>query len=328
MSTSNAQRVLVTGGAGYIGSVVTAKLIEAGHQVTVLDDLSTGHLEAVHPEAELVIGDAAAAGQVLEAGIDAVLHFAARSLVGESVTEPSKYWHGNIGTSLALIEACRAAGVPRLVFSSSAAVYGNPVTQVIDEEHPTAPVNPYGASKLAIDHMLTAESAAHGLGSVSLRYFNVAGAYGWLGERHEPETHLIPNLLRAAEPSGPPAKLFGTDYPTPDGTAVRDYIHVEDLARAHLLALQHAAPCRHRVFNLGTGSGSSVAEVIAAVERVTGGRVPLEHHPRRPGDPVQLVASCAKARAELGWSPQHNLDRMIQDALAAQGQQAAQLSAA
>lgn len=316
MNSTDPQRILVTGGAGYIGSVVTAQLISAGYQVVVLDDLSTGYADAVHPAAELIVDDAANAGQVLASGIGTVLHFAARSLVGESVAEPSTYWHGNISTSLRLIEACRAEGVRRLVFSSTAAVYGTPLTEIIGEDHPTMPINPYGASKLAVDHMLAAEAVAYGLGAVSLRYFNVAGAYTGLGERHEPETHLIPNLLKAASGGGAPAKLFGTDYPTQDGTAVRDYIHVADLARAHLLALEQVEPGRHQVFNLGTGRGSSVAEVIAAVERVTGRRLPVERHRRRPGDPARLVASNAKARAGLGWAPQHSLDDMICGALA------------
>ncbi|GAA3068261.1 MULTISPECIES: UDP-glucose 4-epimerase GalE [Actinomycetes] len=309
-------KVLVTGGAGYIGSVVAQQLLRADHEVIVLDDLSKGHADAVLPGATWHQGGLAEAAEVLDPSVDAVIHLAAKSLVGESVEHPERYWHGNIVASLGLLDAMRDAGVQRMVFSSTAAVYGNPITETIVEDHPAAPINPYGASKLAIDHMLTAEAKAHGLAAVSLRYFNVGGASDGLGERHDPETHLIPNLLKAAAGRGGTAKLFGTDYPTPDGTAVRDYIHILDLAAAHLQAMEWVRPGTHEIFNLGTGVGSSVRQVIDAVERVTGRTVPVEEHPRRAGDPATLVASGQKARDVLGWAPQHTLEDIIRDAWA------------
>lgn len=311
-------KVLVTGGAGYIGSVVAQQLLAQEHEVHVLDDLSAGHPDAVLSGAQWHHGDLSAAAEILDSSFDAVIHLAAKSLVGESVQHPERYWHGNIVATLGLLDTMRAAGVKRLVFSSTAAVYGNPLPDLpgglITEEHPTAPINPYGASKLAIDHMLTAEANAHGLAAVSLRYFNVGGASEGLRERHDPETHLIPNLLKAAQGEGQGAKLFGTDYPTPDGTAVRDYIHILDLAQAHLLAMEWVQPGTHEIFNLGTGVGSSVREVIDAVERVTGKEVPVTEEPRRAGDPATLVASGQKAREVLGWAPRHSLEDIISDA--------------
>ena len=311
-------KVLVTGGAGYIGSVVAQQLLAQEHEVHVLDDLSAGHPDAVLSGAQWRHGDLSAAAEILDSSFDAVIHLAAKSLVGESVQHPERYWHGNIVATLGLLDTMRAAGVKRLVFSSTAAVYGNPLPDLpgglITEEHPTAPINPYGASKLAIDHMLTAEANAHGLAAVSLRYFNVGGASDGLRERHDPETHLIPNLLKAAQGEGEGAKLFGTDYPTPDGTAVRDYIHILDLAQAHLLAMEWVQPGTHEIFNLGTGVGSSVREVIDAVERVTGKEVPVTEEPRRAGDPATLVASGQKAREVLGWAPRHSLEDIISDA--------------
>lgn len=312
-------KVLVTGGAGYIGSVVVQQLVAHGHQVVVLDDLSTGHRDAAHPEAEFLQGDIAQARTFLDQSFDGVLHFAAKSLVAESVTYPERYWHGNVVASLALIDAVRQAGVERFVFSSTAAVYGNPVSDTMTEEHPTAPINTYGASKLTIDHMLAAESTAHGLAAVSLRYFNVAGAaYSETGqvlrERHDPETHLIPNLLKVATGERETASIFGTDYPTRDGTAVRDYIHVLDLADAHIRALNAARGGVHEVYNLGTGTGSTVLEVLSAVRQVTGHPTPASEQPRRSGDPALLVASHTKATNELGWSPQRDIDDMVRDA--------------
>lgn len=307
-------KVLVTGGAGYIGSVVAQQLLVSGHAVIVLDDLSKGHSDAVLPGAVWHQGGLQDAADVLDPSVDAVIHLAAKSLVGESVEHPERYWHGNVVATLGLIDAMREAGVPRMVFSSTAAVYGNPVTETIGEDHPSAPINPYGASKLAIDHMLTAEAKAHGLAAVSLRYFNVGGASEGLSERHDPETHLIPNLLAVAAGRTPAAKLFGTDYPTPDGSAVRDYIHILDLAAAHLQAMGWVAPGTHEIFNLGTGVGSSVREVIDAVVRVTGREVPVLEEPRRPGDPATLVASGQKARDVLGWQPRHSLEDIIADA--------------
>ncbi|MFE1167869.1 UDP-glucose 4-epimerase GalE [Nocardiopsis sp. NPDC058789] len=308
-------KLLVTGGAGYVGGVVTALLTGAGHEVTVLDDLSTGHRDAVAPGAILVEGDLRAATDVLDPSFDGVVHLAARSLVSESVRDPGPYWETNVGGTLALLEAARTHGVRRLVFSSTAATYGDPPTDApLRETDPALPTNPYGASKLAVDHLLDGWARSHGLGAVSLRYFNVAGAHLGFGERHEPETHLIPNLLRVASGEIPHASVLGTDYPTPDGTAVRDYLHVADLAGAHLAALEHAAPGTHRVFNLGGGTGSSVREVLAAVRRVTGHPVPVVEEPRRAGDPAVLVAAVDRARRELGWEPTRGLDEIVADA--------------
>ncbi|MCX6389083.1 MAG: UDP-glucose 4-epimerase GalE [Solirubrobacterales bacterium] len=312
-------KLLVTGGAGYVGSVSARVLMAAGHEVTVLDNLGRGHREAIPAGAEFVecdLLDAQALTTALSAGaFDGVLHCAAFALVGESVTSPELYWRNNITGSLNLLDAIRAAGIKRLVFSSTCAVYGEPEVVPIAEDCPTRPVNPYGESKLAVDQMITAEAAAHGLGAVSLRYFNVAGASGPCGEDHEPETHLIPNVLRAAQGLLDQVSIFGTDYPTPDGTAVRDYIHVEDLAAAHLLALEKAEPGTHRIYNLGNGNGFSVREVIEAAKRVTGLEIPVVEAPRRAGDPPMLVAASDLVRAELGWSPARpELEGMISDA--------------
>jgi UDP-glucose 4-epimerase len=315
-------KLLVTGGAGYIGSVVTAQLLGAGHEVVVLDDLSTGHGDAVPDGARFVQGTLrTAAFEVLDGGgFDAVLHFAARSLVGESVAKPGLYWDKNLGESLALLEAMRRTGVSRIVFSSTAATYGEPESTPILETDPTRPTNPYGASKLAIDTTLAEYAGLHGLGGVSLRYFNVAGAMltdaGNLGERHAVETHLIPNVLAVALGTRESISVFGADYPTPDGTCVRDYIHVLDLAQAHLLALGACAPGTHQIFNLGSGSGSSVREVIDVCRAVTGHPIPVVTAPRREGDPAVLVASSEKIRAELGWKPERDLRTMVTDAWA------------
>ncbi|MEU0696123.1 UDP-glucose 4-epimerase GalE [Streptomyces niveus] len=296
-------KYLVTGGAGYVGSVVAAHLLEAGHEVTVLDDLSTGFREAVPAGAEFIEGRVHDAVKWLDPSYDAVLHFAASSQVGESVARPEKYWDNNVGGSMALLEAMRAAGVRKLVFSSTAATYGEPVSTPITETDPTAPTSPYGATKLAVDHMIGGECVAHGLAAVSLRYFNVAGAYGSYGERHDPESHLIPLVLQVALGTRESISVYGDDYPTPDGTCVRDYIHVADLADAHLLALTAAAEGEHLICNLGNGSGFSVREVIETVRTVTGHPVPEVAAPRRAGDPAVLVASAATARERLGWSP-------------------------
>lgn len=308
-------RVLVTGGAGYVGSVVTAQLLGAGHDVTVLDDLSTGHRDAVPDGAALVESDVRDAGAVL-AGVDAVLHFAAMALVSESMARPELYWRTNVVGTLALLDAMRTAGVRTLVFSSTAATYGEPAVSPITEDTPTLPLNPYGHTKLAVDHMLSGESAAHGLAAVSLRYFNVAGACGRVGERHDPETHLIPNVLAVPAGRKAAAEVYGTDYPTRDGTAVRDYLHVEDLGQAHLLALDAAAAGTHWIYNLGTGTGYTVREVIEACRRVTGHPVPSVDRDRRPGDPAKLVASGRLASDRLGWNPKHGLDRIVADAWA------------
>ena len=311
-------RTVVTGGAGYIGSVVAKQLLAAGHDVVVLDDLSRGHAAAVpsgaaHADVSLLDGDALAAP--LE-GVDAVLHFAALARVAESVEHPERYWRNNVAGTLNLLDAMRAAGIRRLVFSSTCATYGEPETVPIPEDEPTAPVNAYGASKLAVDLMIRDECRAHGLAAASLRYFNVAGASGALGEDHEPETHLIPLVLQAAAGTREHVSVFGTDYPTPDGTAVRDYIHIEDLGRAHLLAMDAIRPGVHTIYNLGNGLGFSVREVIEAARKVTGREIPVREEPRRPGDPAQLVASSEKIRAELGWEPEKDLEAMIADAWA------------
>ncbi len=312
-------RVLVTGGAGYIGSVVAAQLLAAGHEVVVLDDLSRGHAAAIPAGARHVAASLNERGSLdapLAGGIDAVVHFAALSLVAESVEHPERYWHNNVGGTRNLLDAMRAAGVGRIVFSSTAATYGDPASLPIAEDDPTAPVNAYGASKLAVDLMLRDECVAHGLAAASLRYFNVAGASRGCGEDHDPETHLIPLVLRAAAGEREHITVFGTDYDTRDGTAVRDYIHVEDLGAAHLLALDRVRAGAHRVFNLGTGDGYTVREVIDAARRVTGCAIPVREEGRRAGDPPQLVASNARARAELGWTPARGLDEMIADAWA------------
>ncbi|MGK8491046.1 UDP-glucose 4-epimerase GalE [Nocardia asiatica] len=310
-------KLLVTGGAGYVGGVCAQVLLEAGHEVVVLDDLSTGNAEGVPSAARFVEGDIAeAAPQLLSAEtFDGVLHFAAQSLVGESVQQPEKYWHGNVVKTFELLEALRRTGTPRLVFSSTAAVYGEPEQVPITEDAPTRPTNPYGASKLAIDHAITSYAIAHGLAATSLRYFNVAGAYGGLGENRVVETHLIPLVLQVAAGHRKAISVFGTDWPTHDGTAVRDYIHIRDLAQAHLLALATAEAGTHRIYNLGSGTGFSVREVISACERVTGLPITAQDAPRRPGDPATLIASSARAITELGWRPEHNdLDEIVTDA--------------
>lgn len=312
-------KLLVTGGAGYIGSIVAQQLLAGGHEVVVLDNLERGHRAAVPADARLLevdLRDADAVRDAVAEGFDGALHFAAYALVAESVAHPERYYRNNVVGSLNLLDALRAAGVGRLVFSSTCAVYGEPETVPIPETVPTRPVNAYGASKLAVDGMIADECRAHGLAAVSLRYFNVAGASGHLGEDHEPETHLIPNVLRAVQGLQPEVQIFGADYPTPDGTAIRDYIHIEDLARAHVLALEHARAGEHRIFNLGSGDGYSVREVIETVAQVTGREVPVREADRRPGDPPRLVAANAKIRAELGWAPTRTLADMVADAWA------------
>jgi UDP-glucose 4-epimerase len=313
-------KLLVTGGAGYIGSIIAAQLLEAGHQVVVLDNLERGLRQAVPPKARLVVADLrdqAATQAAVSEGFDGVLHFAALALVSESVTHPERYYRTNMGGTLNLLDAMRAAAIRRLVFSSTCAVYGQPDEIPIAETAPTRPATAYGASKLAVDRMISDECLAHRLGAVSLRYFNVAGASHGLGEDHEPETHLIPNVLRAAQGTSPFVEVFGTDYPTPDGTAIRDYIHIEDLSAAHLLALGGAREGEHRIFNLGNGSGFSVREVIAAAERVTGRAIATQEAARRPGDPPQLVSASDRIRGELGWSPRKPaLEDMVADAWA------------
>jgi UDP-glucose 4-epimerase len=318
-SNLSARRFLVTGGAGYIGSVVAAQLIAAGHDVIVLDDLSTGYADAVPAGATFVKGTLRdCAAEVLADDVEAVLHFAAKSLVGESVADPAKYWSGNLGGTVALLEAMREIRVRTIVFSSTAAVYGEPERTPITETAPARPTNPYGGSKVAVDTTLSEFCRLHGFGAVSLRYFNVAGAHqaadgGWLGERHSPETHLIPSVLAAAT-EGRPVQIFGDDYPTPDGTCVRDYIHVTDLADAHLRALGACRPGQHRIYNLGNGAGFSVREVIEVCREVTGIGIGADVGPRRAGDPAVLVASSAKIQSELGWRAEKDLRDMAADA--------------
>jgi UDP-glucose-4-epimerase GalE len=324
-------RILVTGGAGYVGSVSVEELLAAGHEVVVLDDLSKGHRAAVADGARLVTGsygDRAAVDTLLASTpVDAVLHCAARSLVGESMADPALYYRENVAGGVTFLEALRAAGVRRFVFSSTAAVYGEPATVPIREDAVLAPVNPYGETKRTVEGALRWYAAAYGLRSVSLRYFNVAGASTRNGEVHDPETHLIPNVLAAVEGRGS-VTVFGTDYPTPDGTCVRDYIHVEDLARAHLLALEATDPADTRTstpdggaaalaMNLGNGGGFSVREVLAAAETATGRAVPHRVGARRAGDPPVLVADATRAREVLGWVPAHrDLEEIVASAWA------------
>jgi UDP-glucose 4-epimerase len=301
--------VLVVGGAGYIGSTVTAQLVQAGHSVVVFDDLSHGHRQAVPAGAELVvgdIGDAAALDAVFaRRSFDGVMHFAALIEAGESMQVPERYFHNNASGTLSLLEAMLRHKVGRLVFSSTAALFGNPDRVPIAEDDRLLPTNAYGASKLLVEQMLPWLNTAHGLRFACLRYFNAAGARGPdYGEAHQPESHLIPLLLQVALGQRPSVSVFGSDYPTPDGTCVRDYIHVEDLARAHLLALTALAEHEALHYNLGNGEGFSVRQVVEVARAVTGHPIPCVEAPRRAGDPAILVASSARIRAELGWRPE------------------------
>ena len=309
-------RVLVTGGAGYIGSSAVAILLERGYEVSVLDDCSTGHADAVAKGARFITGsilDTSALAQSLE-GCAAVLHFAAKSIVGESVASPELYEDVNVNGSKKLLAQMELSGINNLVFSSSAATYGEPKRLPITEESEGVPTSPYGATKLTVDRLITAKSAT-GLAAISLRYFNVAGAHkaevGWLAERHNPETHLIPNLLRATEKS--PLKVFGDDWPTKDGTCIRDYIHVADLIDAHILALEKLTDGKHSIINLGSGGGYSVNEVIAAGEKALGREVPRIITERRAGDPAILIADISKAKSALDWSPKRDIEVMVLD---------------
>lgn len=312
-------KLVVTGGAGYVGSVCAQALLEAGHDVTVIDDFSTGNRYAVPEQAVLVEGNIVdVIDDVLaDSDVDGVLHFAARSLVGESMEDPAKYWHGNVGVSLALLDAMRKHDVKSLVFSSTAATYGEPDTVPITEDAPTRPTNPYGASKLAIDHAITSYANAYGLGATSLRYFNVAGAHNGVGENHITETHLIPIVLQVAMGYRDKIMMYGDDWPTNDGTCVRDYIHIRDLADAHMLALENNTPGQHKIYNLGSGAGYSVREVVEMCREVTGHPIPAEVAPRRAGDPAVLIASSEKIKSELGWNPTRtDLRRIVEDAWA------------
>ncbi len=316
-------RILVTGGAGYIGSH-TAKLLAAnGHEPVVFDDLSQGHDRAVKwgPLERGTLSDPDRLAEVFASRpVDAVVHFAASALVGESMSNPTKYFRNNTVATLNLLDAMRAAGVGTIVFSSTCATYGDPVRVPIDESHPQAPVNPYGESKLMVEKLLRWYGDAYGLRWMALRYFNAAGADpdGEIGEDHDPESHLIPLVIDAARGTRPPVKIFGTDYPTPDGTAIRDYVHVMDLADAHLRALDRlGAGTPSQAINLGTGRGQSVREVVDTVARVGGRMVPAIESPRRPGDPPELVAAPARAREVLGWTCQYgDLETIVRHAWA------------
>lgn len=310
-------RILVTGGAGYIGSHACKALARAGHLPIVMDDLSTGHEWAVRWGALVrgSIGDRPLVARVLrEEKIDAVLHFAACAYVGESMAQPEKYFRNNVVNTLSLLDAMREAGVTNIVFSSTCATYGDPLRLPLDESHPQNPVNPYGDSKLFVEKVLRWYGQAYGLRWVALRYFNAAGAdvEGEIGEAHDPEPHLIPLVIQAARGDRPEVCIFGTDYATPDGTAIRDYIHVEDLAQAHILAIQHLANGGESgAFNLGTGRGYSVRDIITAVERHSGHKVPTREEGRRAGDPERLIASAERANQIFGWRPVHDLDSIV-----------------
>jgi UDP-glucose 4-epimerase len=297
-------KVLVTGGAGYIGSVCVEQLLAAGHTVTVLDNLSEGHRSAVDPAAALVEADLADAGRVVdivqETAPEAVIHFAAHALVGESMTNPGKYFRNNVAAGLNLLDAAVGARVRKLVFSSTCATYGIPATIPITEATPQVPVNPYGESKLMFERMLAWYHQVHGLEFVAFRYFNAAGASARFGEHHRCETHLIPNVLKVPLGQATQVEVYGADYPTPDGTCIRDYIHVLDLADAHIRAL---TPGIQGCFNLGIGTGYSVRQVIQACETVSGTVIPILNRPRRHGDPPQLIAAADRTRRVLGWQP-------------------------
>jgi UDP-glucose-4-epimerase GalE len=309
-------RILVTGGAGYIGSHAVKLFLSRGHDVWVYDNLSYGHRTAV-PADRLIVADLRETQRLDHAllihGIEAVVHFAAFCYVGESVTDPGKYYQNNVVNTLNLLECLRRNGVGRIVFSSTCATYGVPDRVPITEDTPQRPINPYGHGKLMVETALADYAAAYGLGYAALRYFNAAGASadGRIGEDHEPETHLIPLVLQAVLGRRPHVQIFGTDYPTPDGTCIRDYIHVEDLAEAHLLALERLQPGQGLRYNVGTGRGYSVREVIRTAEEVTGKPVPVKEGPRRPGDPPELVAAAEKIRRDLGWRPRYTELRPI-----------------
>lgn len=309
-------KLFVTGGAGYIGSICVEQLLDAGHQVTVFDNLTEGHRKAVDPRAALIEGDLlepeSIGGALQKTLPDGVMHFAANALVGESMENPTKYFRNNVTGGINLLEACVAAGVKRFVFSSTCATFGMPDRLPIDETLPQAPINPYGESKLLFERILRWYDQIHSLKFVALRYFNAAGATEKYGEDHRIETHLIPNVLKVALGQRENVSIFGTDYETPDGTCIRDYIHILDLAQAHMLALE--AP-KSAFYNLGTGGGTSVREIIAACEKITGKKIPVIEQPRRAGDPARLIAGSAKIKAELGWEPKfQDIEKIIESA--------------
>lgn len=310
-------RILVTGGAGYIGSHAVRTLFQRGHDVWIYDNLSFGHRSAA-PTERLIVGDLSEADKLDHAllihRIEAVMHFAAFAFVGESVTDPAKYYRNNVCNTVTLFERMRRHDVNRLVFSSTCATYGTPEKVPIDEDTPQRPINPYGRTKLMIEQVMRDYSAAYGWGCTALRYFNASGAAadGSIGEDHDPETHLIPLVIQAATKKRPHIEIFGTDYPTPDGTCIRDYIHVEDLAEAHALAIERIQPGQFNAYNLGTGKGYSVREVVKTVEAITGKSVTVKEGPRRAGDPAELVAAPARAMKALGWKPRYpELDQIV-----------------
>jgi len=312
-------RVLVTGGTGYIGSTAVEILLTQGFEISIIDDCSMGHADTVPAGVRFINGSLLNVSEVAEAltGCDAVMHFAGKSLVGESVEKPDLYHSVNVDGTRILLDEMRKQSITKIVFSSSAATYGEPKVVPILETSETIPTNPYGATKLAIDHMITAEAAAHGISAASLRYFNVAGALkakrGWLAERHNPETHLIPNVLRSTTDN--PVKIFGIDWPTEDGTCIRDYVHVIDLIDAHLKALNSLGKPGHEIYNLGSGSGYSVREVVAAASSATGQQIPFIDSPRRAGDPAILISDISKAKTRLGWEPTRDMNTMVSDTL-------------
>ena len=315
-------KILVVGGAGYVGSTSVESFLEAGHEVVIYDSLTSGHVKALPAGAQLVVGDirdGEMLDRVLSDGVDAVLHCAARSLVGESMADPGLYYRTNVSGGVALLESMNRTGVKRLVFSSTAAVYGEPRRVPIAEADRTQPINPYGETKLAFEGAMRWFCAAHDFRGISLRYFNVAGATELNGEDHQPETHLMPLVLRVAAGDASHVQIYGQDYPTPDGTCIRDFIHVRDLGNAHLLALEATGEGDPslEVYNLGSAAGFSVREVVEAARRVTGRAIPARVVKRRLGDPPVLVASSRRARRELGWQPRHSqLDQMLADAWA------------
>ena len=314
-------KVLVAGGAGYIGSNMVLRLLEAGHQVVIFDNLSTGHRRLISKKADFVQGDLRKFEDIQAAlqkhKVDAVMHFAAAALVGESVENPLKYYDNNVLATAQLLKAMQEAKVKQFIFSSTCAIFGEPKRIPILEDDPKEPANPYGQSKLMIETMLQDHARATDFRYVALRYFNACGAHpsGEIGEIHDPEAHLIPNILKVLTGEKKELQIFGDDYDTPDGTCVRDYVHIEDLAAAHLLALEALEKgMKSDVFNLGSGSGHSVKEIVRAVEKVTGKKVKVKMCPRRPGDPAKLVAGADKARKVLGWEPQHDLESIIRTA--------------
>lgn len=301
------QRVLVTGGAGYVGSICAAHLIQKGHDVTIIDDLSTGHAEAIPSGAQFYqmdIGDERGLTRLLKQGaFDVVFHFAAKALIPQSITDPAMFYRTNVQSAFVMTECLRAAGIHRFVFSSTAAVYGNPLTSPIPEDHPKNPVNSYGETKLAFEQLLRWYSLGYGWSVVAFRYFNACGATNLQGERHEPETHIIPLLLQAASGERTAFTVYGTDYETPDGSCLRDYVHVSDIAEAHVLALRQMSAPGFHAYNIGTGASYSVMEMCRIVEQVTGRKLTIAAGSRRPGDPAVLCASPEKIRTELNWTP-------------------------